>query len=122
MPLTTFHKRALLFWIGCMGTRSLAVWLAYSKPQLLPILGGLAAAIALGYLIIYFGHLRTTGAEVFGDVIWWNDLRPVHALLYAAFAYLALHKHPLAWTLLAADVMLGAGAWLVHHQLTSSFD
>jgi hypothetical protein len=77
-------------------------------------MGVIAAVISLGFLIIYLGDFRRTGTETFGDPIWWNDLRPVHAALYATFAYLALKKHPKAWTLLAADVTLGALAWLQH--------
>ena len=107
--------RALLFWIGCIGTRSLAAWLAYAKPELLPYMGVVAAAIAVGFLAIYLGELRPTGAEVNGELIWWDSLRPVHATLYGAFAYFAIQGHPQAWTFLAADAVLGAGAWLTHH-------
>lgn len=115
MPLTVFEKRAILFWFGCIGTRSLMAWLAYAKPELLPYMAVVAAAIALGFLIIYLGELRPTGVEVFGERIWWNSLRPVHAFLYGLFAYAAFEKHPQAWTVLGADVLLGAAAWLVHH-------
>lgn len=114
MSLTTFQKRILLFWIGCIGTRSLAAWLAYSRPQILPYMGAIATVIALGFTIIYVFGLRPTGAEVFGDRIWWNDLRPIHALLYGLFAYLALHGHPNAWTILAADVIIGTVKYLLH--------
>ena len=27
-------------------------------------------------------NLRKTGLEVFGDKIWWNNLRPIHGILY----------------------------------------
>jgi hypothetical protein len=115
MTLSTLQKRALLFWIGCIGTRSLVAWLAYAKPELLPYMGVVAAAIAIGFTTIYLGELRPTGAEVFGERIWWDSLRPVHATLYGAFAYFAFQSHPQAWTFLATDVLLGAGAWLTHH-------
>ncbi len=115
MSLSTFHKRMLLFWIGCIGTRSAAVWLAYSHPTLLPYMGTLAAIIAVGFFSIYIGNLRQTGLEVFGDRIWWNHLRPIHAILYAAFAYFALTGRKRAWVFLALDVILGAAAWLHFH-------
>ena len=115
MTLSTFQKRALLFWVGCIGTRSAAAWLAYAKPQIVPYMGAVAAIIALGFITIYLGELRQTGAEVFGERIWWDSLRPVHAALYGAFAYLAFQGHPRAWTALVADVILGASAWMVHH-------
>ena len=118
MAMSTMQKRVLLFWIGCMGSRSLATWLAYSQPHLLHTMGLGAAAISVGFLTIYFGHLRSTGAEVFGERIWWDSLRPVHALLYGMFAYLALHDDPRAWMLLAADVVLGALAWIFNFYMS----
>jgi len=113
--LTPFQYRALFFLIGCLGTRSLAAWLAYAKPQTLPLLSVLASIIATGFLVIYVGDLRSTGPEVFGDRIWWDSLRPVHAAFYGLFAYHALQGSRHAWIFLAIDVILGAVAWMVHH-------
>lgn len=115
MRLSTFQQRALLFWIGCIGTRSTAAWLAYKYPQIVPYLGLAAGGIAVGFAVIYLGGLRATGPEVFGERIWWNDLRPVHAALYATFAYLAFQRHPKAWSVLVIDVLLAIFAWTHHH-------
>ena len=93
----------------------MATWLAYSHPDTLPYLGAMAVCIAIGFATIYLGGLRTTGPEVFGDRIWWNDVRPIHAILYGLFAYYALKKSPHAWTFLATDVVLGAVAWILFH-------
>lgn len=115
--MDTLKKRILLFLIGCIGTRFTLVWLAYAYPNLLPILALFAVIVGTGFFVIYFGDLRKTGAEVFGDNIWWNNLRPVHGVLYLAFAYLAfkgIHQH--AWKLLLVDVLIGLFAFLHHHQ------
>ena len=80
-------------------------------------MGLLAAAVSLGFAIIYINKLRSTGAEVFGDRIWWNDLRPIHAALYALFAVSALARHPSSWLVLVADVVLGMAAWTSKHAL-----
>jgi hypothetical protein len=109
--------RSLLFWVGCLGIRSLAAWTAYVSPTYTPLLGWIASLIALGFTIIYLGGLRETGPEVFGERIWWNDMRPVHAALYGLFAYLAIHEHPRAWTVLALDVVLGAAAKLFYRTI-----
>ena len=116
--MESLQKRMLLFLIGCMGTRFMLVWLAYSYPSLLWVMGVLAAVVAMGFFTIYIGGLRTTGAEVFGDKIWWNSLRPVHGTLYMLFAILALsgvHAH--AWKVLLVDVVIGLMAFLMHHGL-----
>lgn len=107
--------RILLFWIGCIGTRCAAAWFAYAHPEYLKYMGVVAALISLGFLTIYFGKLRQTGLEVSGERIWWDHMRPVHALFYAAFAYFALTSNTHAWMFLAADVVLGALLWILHY-------
>lgn len=107
-------KRLLLFLFGCMGARLGLAWLAYAFPAQLPLMGALALVPALGFFVIWAGDLRKTGPEVFGDRIWWNDLRPVHAVLYATFAALALHRVPQAWVVLLLDAAVGFAAWAWH--------
>ena len=68
--------------------------------------------------MIWLGDLRPVGLESSapGGRVWWNDLRPVHAALWAAFAWSAWHgAQETAWRALAADVALGLAAWTVHH-------
>jgi hypothetical protein len=104
----------LLFVFGCMGVRFGIAWLAYAHRSLLPYMGVVAVLIATSFIIIYVGGYRKTGAEVFGGKIWWNNLRPVHALLYASFAVLAfsrLYSHH-AWKVLLADAIIGLVAFL----------
>ena len=109
-------KRLLLFLIGCIGTRSLLVYLAANASnEFLSLMGWIALIPAIGFLLIYFFHLRETGPEVFGEKIWWNDLRPVHAALYGLFAAAAITKQSYAWTFLLADVIVGLVSFLVHH-------
>lgn len=108
-------KRMALFLIGCIGTRLALVWLAFTYPMYLPYMGMIAIIPAIGFLTIYFGGLRKTGAEVFGDRIWWNDLRPIHGMLYALFALLALQRNRWAWIILLIDVLIGLIAFTMHH-------
>lgn len=109
-------KRMALFLIGCIGVRSAFVWLAYAYPAYLPLMGALAIIPAVGFFTIYFGGLRKTGAEVFGDRIWWNDLRPLHGFLYALFAYMAINRDRRAWIVLLIDVCIGLTAFMFHHK------
>lgn len=113
--MSTKSVRMLLFLIGCIGTRATLAWLAYAYPAFLPVMGALAIIPAIGFLTIYFGGLRKTGPEVFGERIWWNNLRPVHGFLYGLFAYMALSRSPRAWIVLLIDVLIGLVAFLVHH-------
>jgi hypothetical protein len=109
-------RRTLLFLVGCIGTRLLFVYLAFSSPlEYLPYLGGLALLPVFGWLYILITGSRKTGLEVGGERIWWNDLRPIHMLNYAAFSVAALTKNKNAYLLLAWDVILGLFAWINHH-------
>ena len=112
-------KRVALFLIGCIGLRSALVWLAYAcDPAYLPLMGALALIPAAGFMTIYFGGLRKTGAEVFGERIWWNDLRPLHGILYALFALMALNRDRRAWLVLLVDVVVGFAAFVWHHAVS----
>ena len=63
--------------LGCVVVRLFLVFLAGNiSKEYLPLLGTLLLIPAAGFLVIYLGGLRKTGGEVFGERIWWNNLRP----------------------------------------------
>ena len=114
--LTTKQKRILLFLIGCIGVRTLFVLIAKnSSTDILPYLGYLALLPAIGFFYIFLTGSRKTGAEVFGERIWWNNLRPIHGLLYGLFAYNAITKNTNAWIYLLVDVLLGLFSFTWFH-------
>jgi hypothetical protein len=120
--MNTTQKRFLLFLIGCIGTRALFVWIAKTVDiRYLPYLGYLALLPAIGFFYIFFTKSRETGAEVFGGKIWWNDLRPLHGLIYGLFAYNAIQMNPNSWLYLLADVLIGLVSFLWHHSSVGSF-
>ncbi len=119
--MNTITKRMLLFLIGCIGTRASFVLLAkFLDKKYLPYMGYLALIIAIGFTIIFITGIRDTGPEVFGDKIWWNNLRPVHALLYFIFAYLAITQNDYAWIPLLIDLLLGLGSVLIFHKINNN--
>ncbi len=114
--MTDLQKRILLFLFGCIGVRSLFVYLAkIADPTMLQYLGYLALLPAIGFIYIYATDSRKTGPEVFGDKIWWNSLRPMHGLLYGAFAVSAIYGYGNAWYFLLADVIIGLVSFLIFH-------
>jgi len=120
--MKNIHKRILMFLIGCIGTRTLLVYIAKTTDvKYLPYLGYLALLPAAGFLYIFVTGIRKTGAEVFGEKIWWNSLRPVHALLYTLFAYNAINKNKNSWIVLLVDVVFGLVNFLWHHYSLGSF-
>jgi len=120
--MNTIQKRFLLFLIGCIGTRSLFVYLAYmASATYLKYMGYLALLPAIGFFYLFLSGSRKTGGEVFGDKIWWNDLRPVHGTMYLLFAYNAINGNDFAWMYLLADVIIGFLSFLIFHYQNNSF-
>jgi hypothetical protein len=120
--MNNIQKRFLLFLIGCIGTRSLFVIVAKMiSLNYLPYLGYLALIPAIGFIYIYLTGSRNTGGEVFGDKIWWNNLRPIHSLLYFLFAYNAINGNKNSWIYLLIDVIIGLISFLTYHFLHNDF-
>jgi hypothetical protein len=111
------NKRLVLFLFGCMGARLGFTYVSKTRPDLLPIFGKLALLPAVGFMVIYLFKLRRVGAEVDGEVIWWDHLRPIHSLLWGMFAYLAMHKSTSAWMLLFIDTLIGLCSYLKFRNL-----
>ena len=81
----------LYFLIGCIGARLIVVYVAKNiNIEYLPYLGILALFPALGFSYIYFFNGRKSKKGAFGEDIWWEDLRPVHATLWLLFSISAL--------------------------------
>lgn len=120
--MNNIQKRFLLFLVFCIGSRSLAAYIAKTiDPKYLPILGYIALIPAIGFAYLYITDSRKTGGETFNEKIWWTDLRPIHACLYLCFALYALKKSEHAWIVLVVDVIIGLSAFLTHHYLADDF-
>lgn len=108
-------RRTAMFLFGCMGSRFMLTFLAKTYPEVvLKPLGIAALVISVGFMTIWMFGLRKTGIETGGKPIWWNNLRPVHSILWALFAFFALKGDTRAWMILLADTLLGLTAWTVH--------
>ena len=120
--MNNIQKRFLLFLFGCIGTRSLLVYLAKTtNKQFLMYFGYLALLPAIGFFYLFLTGTRKTGSEVIGDKIWWNNLRPIHGLLYSLFAYNAITGNLNAWKYLLVDVLLGLISFFIFHYYNGDF-
>ena len=120
--MNNLQKIFLMFLIGCIGLRSIFVIIAkYINIKYLKYLGLLALIPAIGFIYIYLTGSRKTGAEVFGKKIWWNNLRPIHSILYFLFAYNAIIGNKESWIYLFVDVVIGLISFLLHHYINGDF-
>ena len=109
-------KRHLLFLLGCIPLRTYFVYyVKNSSEDRLRKLSVIGLIMFMAWMIIYLTDSRKTGGEVFGDKIWWNNLRPVHAILYGLFGYLAYNKSKDSYKLLMADVIIGLVSFIDYH-------
>lgn len=113
------QKSMLLFLLGCIPARILLAYFASSSNIIVQkSIGIFALGVAIGFFVIYFGNYRKTGVETFGKPIWWNNLRPIHGLLYLsvfAVIWLIPNYKDIAWKLLLLDALIGFVAFLIYH-------
>ena len=120
--MNNIQKRFLLFLIGCIGIRTLFVYLAKNANKTyLQYMGYLSLLPAIGFFYLFLTGSRKTGQEVFGDKIWWNNLRPVHGFMYFLFAYNAIKGNHFAWLYLLADLIIGLFSFLIFHYYNNDF-
>lgn len=87
----------------------------------LKLLGYLMLAIGVSFMYLYATGKRKVGIETQGDVIWWNNLRPLHGLLNMLFAYYAINGNNKAYEFLYFDIAVGLVAFLWYHHIAGNF-
>ena len=103
--------------------RLLISYLAFKLPGIWrDILAVILGIMGIGFLTIYFGGYRKTGLETGGNKIWWNNLRPLHGILYLISSGLLLFKgkaliktipnNHLASYIILTDTLIGLIAWI----------
>ena len=109
-------QRIAMFLIGCVGARLGFAYAALVVPT--KILSFIFGIIGIGFAIIWIMGWRKTGTETGGQPIWWNHLRPLHALAYLTSAVLLWFKYRRdAAFIIFLDLILGLTSFLFHHKL-----
>lgn len=114
--MNDIHKRLVLFLIGCMGARSgLTYIIKHHTIQYKLFLVVLLMIPAIGFSYIYLNDLRKTGGEVFGGKIWWNNLRPFHAIMYFTSAVMVYIQNKKAYYVVGLDTLVGLISFILFH-------
>ena len=117
--MNDLQKRIALFLLLCLPTRLMFAYASKTASKdSLKLMGLVALLPAIGFTFIYVSNSRKVGAETFGAKIWWNDLRPLHSLLYFSFAYMAITNDKNAYKALVLDALIGFVSFVSHHKLT----
>jgi hypothetical protein len=83
-------------------------------------MGFVALLSAIGFSYLFLSGARK-GTGAFGEKIWWESLRPVHASLYFLFAYFAITGKREAWVFLLLDVVIAATGFFYYHSKEGDF-
>lgn len=120
------RKRIMVFLFGCIGSRLLLVLLAkYINEKYLPLMGIVALIISISFIYLYFiGNKKADmQLEWLGErMIWWNQLRIVHAMFFLLFAIFAIQRKNYSWIILLVDCMFGLGMWILHNTYMINFN
>jgi|LauGreDrversion4_2_1035121.scaffolds.fasta_scaffold922911_1 hypothetical protein len=109
-------QRIAMFLIGCVGARLGLAYAALIVPT--KILSFIFGIIGTGFAVIWIMDWRKTGMETGGLPIWWNHLRPLHALAYLTSAVLLWFKYRRDTSLIIFfDLIVGLISFLFYHKL-----
>jgi hypothetical protein len=116
LNMLTISQRIPLFLTVCIGSRLAFSYIAsFVKGKYATVFSAILATMGMGFLVIYFGGLRKTGAEA-GGKIWWNHMRPFHGTMYLIAAKsLLLGYNAISSNAIFIDTMVGLIVFLHHH-------
>ena len=110
-----------LYFVGCIVARlSLAILAKYAPLQVLRWMGFLALLPGVGFSYLFLTGARK-GKGAFGEKIWWECLRPIHAALYFLFAWFAIQGNRNAWIFLLLDIVIGTTGYVYVHSRNGDF-
>ena len=118
--MNKLQKRFILFLLGCIPIRFLIVYIVKNIPnKYLPLTAPITLIMGLGFFYNFF--IKKEKGATFKQVAWWNNLRPIHGLLYILYSYYAYKKNPNAYKILLIDVIFGLLSFLIYHASIGSF-
>ena len=75
--------------------------------------------IGIGFIYTFISNKKK--GSTFGQKVWWHYLRPIHAILYLLFGYMAINKSNFAYIPLLIDLIIGILSFLIYHTINGSF-
>ena len=118
--MNKLQKRFTLFLLGCIPVRFLFVSVAKNIPiNYLPLTAPITLIMGLGFFYTFFSGKKT--GSTFNQIAWWNNLRPIHGLLYILYSYYAYKKNSDAYKILLFDVIFGLLSFFIYHISVGSF-
>ena len=118
--LSILQERTMLFTLCILTRLGLTMLAKYINNKYLPYISIITLIMGIGFIYIYIFGSKTANKQLewTGEkCIWWNNLRPIHGILYIAFSMLGFMKYKDAWLILLVDTIFGSLAFINHHYL-----
>lgn len=114
--MLSIYQRILFFLLLCIPIRSLAVFISYKyqHKMITKALAFIYLIIGINMMIMFQFNLRQDAPEG-GGKTWWNNIRPLHSLLYIMFAIFVFINKDYSYMFLLGDVILGLLVFILHH-------
>jgi hypothetical protein len=97
-----------MYFTICIIVRILiALCAKYVNDDILQKMGYILLVPSFFFIYLYLFDKRKRGIEVSNNIIWWNNLRPIHGCLMLLFSIYAIKKNRSSWLVLLFDVLLG---------------
>ena len=112
--MNDIQKRFVLFLFLCIPLRLFIAYSVYKRKHV-DLFKFILLFIGFGFAYIYALDLRKTGGEVFGDKIWWNNLRPFHAFNYLLTSYMLHNKIKRSEYVILFDTIVGLLKFFIYH-------
>tara|TARA_Y100000389_G_C17387066_1_gene477666 strand:- start:246 stop:587 length:342 start_codon:yes stop_codon:yes gene_type:complete len=112
------YKRNLIFWFGCILFRVILAVIAYiAPPHILKKLSFITIIPAFNFIFMYLFSIKETKSSrgFFKGKIWWNELRPIHGILYLLFSIYAFREKKFAYKILVLDVIIAIFSKLLYN-------
>lgn len=111
-----FKCLLFVYIFGCLLSRlGIAYLIKEGARKWLKYISAMYLVFGLGIGFLWLTKMRTSGA--FREKIWWDDLRPVHALTFLFVSYASFRgMRGWAWKMVVADVVISLVAFINKHQ------
>ena len=100
------YKIIFLYLIFCIGTRLFITYkIKYHNPKYKQYYSIFLLLISLGFIMQY--TLKFRKKALLGNEIWWDSIRPIHALLYFIGTILVYTENKNAYIPILIDTIIG---------------
>jgi hypothetical protein len=108
------NRLTILFWLVCIPIRLvISATVKYIPLRYLPFITVVVFPVSLTWFIKFLTFTPTVSLGGFGQIVWWNRMRLLHAIVWGTVGVMALNRSSYTYSGLVFDVLMGIGGWFM---------